>query len=328
MHRPSYVTFDSYDHVDSDNGEVHFTYAIGINQCPICAGTFVDLLHPKSDAVTYGLNLCARCGWWHFHEDHRLTFAADEEGRQLSPTVARWWEMHHAAVGRIDVSDESLPIEKLRAHLARYWDQRTDLSAQQAEDLVGSVLREHHRGEIVRLTANANTPDGGIDLVLTCDGGTIRRAIQIKRRLKRDMEGVQEVRNFVGAMVLTGEQRGIFVTTASRFSRAARKLPSSPHLARVKLNLELLDGEELLELLQHSAMQGSLSLPPQMSLDQTWFAIGNDQRVHELAARELLLGDIRRVVPFAREPGRIVKMPKAFTRPVSDFEQNFRPQNV
>lgn len=326
MHRPSYSTFDSYDHVDSDSGEINFPYAIATNQCPICVGNFVDLVHLKSDAITYGLHLCAQCGWWHFHEDHRLFVSESGDlGEQRKLHFARWWEMHHAALERIDLSDESMPIETLRAHLTRYWDQRTALTAQQAEDLVASVLREQHGGDVIRLSANANAADGGIDLVLISDGGNIRRAVQVKRRLKRDMEGVQEVRNFIGAMVLSGERRGTFVTTASRFSRVARKLPASPNLSRAKLNLELLDGEQLLELLEHSALKRDLSLPPHMSLDQNWIAMGNGDDFFEVGARELLLGDLRRVAPLARQSGLLLALPKEFARPVSDFRRDFSP---
>jgi restriction system protein len=305
MQRPSYKTFDSYDHVDSDCGEINFPCCIAANHCPICGGGFIDLQHRKSDTVLFGLNLCVRCGWWHLHQDHeRLEITETDQAVEASPqprrrVSARWWELHHAALNRIDLSDDALSIEAIRAHLARYWDQRTELTAQRAEDLVASVLHEHHGGEIVRLTANANAADGGVDLVLVSDGGLVRRAVQIKRRLTRDIEGVQEVRNFVGAMVLHGERRGTFVTTAGRFSRPARKLPANPHLLHSKLSLELLDGEQLLELLEHSALKGELALPAPMSLDQTWLAANGAG----IGARELLLGDIRKLATLARPSG-------------------------
>jgi restriction system protein len=329
MHRPRYPTFDSYDHVDADSGEIDFPRAIVTNRCPICGESFVDLVHLVSDTVEHGLSLCVGCGWWHFHHDQKLRHGdqdADDayDARPLS--FARWWEMYHGALDRIDLSDETLPIETLRSRLARYWDQRTDITAQQAENLVASVLREHHGGEIIRLTANAYAADGGIDLIIVSDGGTVRRAVQIKRRLKRNAESVQDVRNFVGALVLAGERHGTFVTTASSFTRAARTLPMSPSLARARLSLELIDGEQLLELLQPAALQCELALPPTMSLDDTWIAMSApDGHFHEVPARDLLLGDLRRLAPLARALGTPVRWATVYSRPVADFRRDFRP---
>lgn len=325
MKQPTYPTFDSYDHVDSDSGEISFPHAIVRNACPICGGRFVDLMHQSSSDRLLGLSLCGQCGWWHLHQDFLEKVPevaeASKEGTPPRQIAARWWELHHAALTRIDLGSDELSIEALRAHLARYWDQRIHISAQQAEDLVGSVLRERHGGEIVRLTANANAADGGVDLIVVSDGGRVSRAVQVKRRLTRDVESVQEVRNFVGAMVLQGQRQGTFVTTASRFSRAAQKVAMNPNLGHARLSLELIDGEQLLELLEHSAMQGELALPPAMSLDQTWVAPGGER----IGAREMLLGDIRKLAPLIRQAGPGLPWPEAYSTPLSDFERDFRP---
>ena len=199
MKRPSYPAFDSYDYVYADSGEITFPYAIARNSCVICGGRFVDLHHQKQARLVLGLSVCTGCGWWHLHQDFQSTTLATSEELpdttaigQHADLVARWWELHHAALKRIDLAAEDLSIEELRAHLARYWDQHIDLSAQQAEDLVASVLREHCGGDVVKITANANAADGGIDLVLISDNGEVRRAVQVKRRLTRAVEGVQE----------------------------------------------------------------------------------------------------------------------------------------
>jgi restriction system protein len=189
-----------------------------------------------------------------------------------------------------------LSIEVLRAHLARFWDQRTDLSAQLAEDLVAAVLRDQFGGEVTKVTANANAADGGIDLIIASKNGVMRRAVQVKRRLARKVESIQEVRNFVGALLLHGEQTGIFVTTASRFSKPALLIPNNKNLERAKLRLDLIDGERLCELIEHSALQAELKLPEHMSLDQQWVASDGT----EICSRELLLGDIRKLSRIAR----------------------------
>ncbi|WP_423321458.1 restriction endonuclease [Azospirillum sp. 11R-A] len=190
-----------------------------------------------------------------------------------------------------------ISIETLRENLARFWDRRTHLSAQQAEDLVADILRDYYGADVTKVTANANAADGGVDLIVASRDGVIRRAVQVKRRLMRDVESVQDVRNFVGALLLLGEREGTFVTTASRFSSHALKIPRNSNLSRAKLQLELIDGERLCELIQHSATQGELKLPSLMSLDQQWVA--SDGSV--VGARELFLGDIRQIQHFARK---------------------------
>lgn len=311
-----YSTFGSYDHVDADCGEVSFPLSIVDNSCPVCSGQFLDVSRSPSDRQILGLSLCVGCGWWHLHEDILLELDGNP-----GPKPARAWELHHAALDRIDLTSNDLPIETLRNHLARYWDQRVDISAQQAEDLVGSILTEHHGGEIVKLTANANAPDGGVDLIVVHEGGDIRRAVQVKRRLKRDVEGVQEVRNFVGAMLLRGERRGTFVTTASQFSKPARALPGNPNLVHARLSLELIDGERLHEMLERPALAGDLSLPSTMSLDGDWTTSGGG----ELTCRELLLGDLRKLRPLARPPGARMGWNTTYARPQEDFLRDFQP---
>ncbi|MFG1279908.1 restriction endonuclease [Xanthobacter autotrophicus] len=163
------------------------------------------------------------------------------------------------------------------------------MSAQQAEDLVASLLQEHHGGRVMRMTANANAADGGIDLyVSTRDDGCIQRAVQVKRRIVRDAECVTEVRNFIGAMVLAGITKGTFVTTASRFSREAHAATQKARTAKFKLRLELIDGEGLLELLRANTVSKLARLPPQVQLDQEW----RDSSGRVMSARDLFTGDM------------------------------------
>ncbi|MBY5700411.1 restriction endonuclease [Rhizobium leguminosarum] len=119
--------------------------------------------------------------------------------------------------------------------------------------------------------------------------GAVRRAVQVKRRIATDTEPVGEVRNFVGAMVLTGSDCGIFVTTASRFSAVAQSVPGSAKEAKFKLQLELIDGERLFEMLRATSSTMTAQFPPRVEPDQEWR--GPDGRT--ILARELFNGDIR-----------------------------------
>jgi restriction endonuclease Mrr len=181
----------------------------------------------------------------------------------------------------------------------RHWDDRKLLSAQQAEDLVGSLLQEHHGGRIDRITANANAADGGIDLYLiTEEDGVMRRAVQVKRRIQSDVESVTEVRNFMGAMVLENLEHGVFVTTASRFSKVARTTPKKAQGSKFKLNLELIDGERLFEILYATNGDNPAQLPPGVERDQEW----RDRQGNAVSALDLFAGDFARWSKFGTTP--------------------------
>ena len=284
----------NYDHVDLDAGAIFFAQALRLHHCPCCAIGLLAFEHelpttPLKPGLIrlrwLHLEICPACGWWHFRQDYE---SADLQSR--GRYSVHWWELTHAVQAEIELGTTStLPIDMLQQHLRRRWEDRKLISAQQAEDLVASLLQEHHGGRVSRITANANAADGGIDLYITAgDDGAIRRAVQVKRRITTDIESVKDVRNFVGAMVLAGADQGIFVTTASRFTKVARDIPGQAQGAKFKLALDLIDGEQLREMLRSTNANKPAQLPPQVHLDQEWL----DPYGRTILARDLLNGDI------------------------------------
>jgi restriction endonuclease Mrr len=160
------------------------------------------------------LHLCNSCGWWQLNLEGEFEVNGKKQ-------VALWWELHHAILVHIDISSNDVAVEDLKAHLARCWDERKYITAQKSEDLIAGILKDHYKCDIHRVTANANSADDEIDLFLVEDNGKIHSAVQVKRRINRNVEAVKEVRDFVGALLLEGLEKGIFVTTAKRYSTPA-----------------------------------------------------------------------------------------------------------
>jgi restriction system protein len=256
IRRLTYLTFGTYDHAEAKNDEERFLQSASDLLCPFRKTgyrRFTHLLSPPSPEAlqrvkatggpysqqwSLDLLLCPACGWWHLSRHNMMI------GFEIGPTnLAMWYRLYHAVYSEIALDSPALPIDQLRKHLQRFWQDRKFITAQQAEDLVASVLREHYDGEVLRLTANANAPDGGIDLLIVSDGGLIRRAIQVKRRISHDVEPIEDVRNFIGAMLLSGNENGVFVTTATRFSRGAANISTNANLTRRRLSVELIDGD-------------------------------------------------------------------------------------
>ncbi|MDQ1901924.1 restriction endonuclease [Paracoccus sp. WLY502] len=282
---------ENYDHVYLDSGSVFFAKALRAGKCPCCNIQLLTFEHdlptkklgPGFSQIRWlHLEICPACGWWHYRQDY---MSHDQEDKRSTN-----WELTHALQTEIEIGKTTLPIEALQKHLLRRWEDRKLISAQQAEDLVASVLKEHHGGEVIRTTANANAADGGIDLYLTIGSdGAVKRAVQVKRRITSNVEPVEEVRNFVGAMVLSGADSGIYVTTASRFTKPARAIPRFAKEAKAKLEVDLIDGERLFEILQTTNEKKPVQLPQNVRLDQEW----RNASGKIITARDLFTGDIR-----------------------------------
>jgi restriction system protein len=175
------------------------------------------------------LRLCPLCGWWSFR--HYLSFNSD---------AGSVYETHGVDSSLLDFqrNDLSAPLRLLRNHLAANPEDRFYIHPTRLEDMVASIFRDF--GYDVEVTGR--TGDGGIDVVLRDESGRI--AVQVKRY--RNSLEVEQIRSFLGAMVLDGTTRGIFVTT-SRFQSGS----SGTVLAAQErgFEVELVDGERFLQAL-------------------------------------------------------------------------------
>ena len=90
--------------------------------------------------------------------------------------------------------------------------------------------------------------DGGVD-ILFIDSTHEQWLIQVKRRERADSaEGINTIRNLVGAMVLEGAMRGIVVSTADHFTLRAQQ--AAKRLEKRGLHIELIDKGVLNRMLE------------------------------------------------------------------------------
>jgi restriction system protein len=145
---------------------------------------------------------------------------------------------------KMDVSDQSMPLEEIRDYLVARYEDRFVVDPWRFEDVVASVYRDH--GYFARVTARNG--DGGIDVVL--DGpGDVQIGVQVKRY--RYKISVEQIRSFVGALVVNGLTKGMFVTT-SRFQSGCDRTATVAALAGYPV--ELVDAQrfyEALKIAQH-----------------------------------------------------------------------------
>jgi hypothetical protein len=205
-----------------------------------------------TDQVASGTDIlvCYKCGWYRRERTTSLTLLA-------LPSV----DSEVACLERHEISDDTVPLEALRAHLTRHWGDRKHISPGQAEKLVADIFREHLDGEVLYTTNGVYTPDGGIDFVIVRSEGGVASAFQVKRRQTDSAESVTEVRSFLGALAGSPFSQGYFVTTAPSFTRAAIEegVKTRANLRSRGLSLEIVDGTALHRILLSKTGRPSLA---------------------------------------------------------------------
>jgi restriction system protein len=201
------------DYYDPDAWDVSFEDFAAVHEEAIHSEDFngPPLGHPhvilRGDIVEKKvcLHVCPQCGWW------------IAEDRAVLPAL-HWqhWAITLAStpvMGELALHDIQLPLQHVRRYLMRRFEARASLYPRLFELTVASVFEDF--GYRAQVTAYSN--DGGVDVILE-DGDGERIGVQVKRQ-KRSIE-VEQVRAFLGALVLGGFTRRVFVSSF-RFRRGA-----------------------------------------------------------------------------------------------------------
>jgi restriction system protein len=280
-----YKDFQQYDHAETD-----FEYdTVGTKVmnsfeneiCPNCSNKFSSFHNNKYGIIKINEELydgkdillfCSKCGWW----QTRYEFYMKE-------FISNYAYQHHSILESIDISDGNINLNDLKLHLINNWDDRRFIEAGKAEELVRDILKEHLSCDVFYTTSHVNMPDGGIDLFVCHENGNIKTAIQVKRRKNMEPESISEVRNFLGAMIIEGYQNGIFVTTAERFTKNVHEAVNKLKFSQSNLNLNLIDGNNLLEIIHATSSTSSSRLPMGITLETVW----NDMTKTQFTTEEI-----------------------------------------
>jgi restriction endonuclease len=182
----------------------------------------------KPERSLNSLMVCQGCGWWRLSRIVRNRFAPRIRG------IAGIYRSA-AILRRFSERDFREPIRDVRAFLMARWARRNNLDPLVVQDVVASVFRD--LGWMILATAHRN--DGGVDVV--AERGGEQAAIQVKR--SKNAIGVDQVREFVGALVVGHRTKGIFVTT-STFTAGSHK--AALEASQEGRYVELVDSESFL----------------------------------------------------------------------------------
>jgi restriction system protein len=218
--------------------------AVGSSVCVFCHSPFRWLPsefgykpHPVNPEVSYRIarhvRFCEVCGWWVTSERRVIyDFEYHTESHQSSAAAGILLEL--------DVSDQSIPLSEIRSYLAAKYDSRFEIPPQKFEEVVVSVFRDIGYST----QAVGRTGDGGIDAIFEGPSGTWT-GIQVKRY--RNKIKVEQIRALLGALVLKGYTRGMFVTTGEFQSGAFR---TAEIAAKRGVPIELIDAPRFFEALK------------------------------------------------------------------------------
>ena len=177
------------------------------------------------------LHICPMCGWW-IAEDRAVLPAMSCQQWVVTLALA-------PALMELDLANIELPIQEVRRYLAREFERRAVMHPRLFELTVASVFADFDYHPLV--TAYSN--DGGIDVILRADSGE-RIGVQVKRQ--KNSVGVEQIRAFLGSLMLGGYRRGAFVSS-SRFTRGA--IGAARRITETIMPIELVDCERFFDIL-------------------------------------------------------------------------------
>jgi len=214
------------------------------DSCPYCRSLLVVLAgKPLREDAYKGMMChervllgCQSCGWWSASLlDAEAPFMTHDGGYA-------YLYRSHGVLKELNPADVSIPIEELRTYLIAKYRDRFDVHPRNYEQIVGSVFSDF--GFRVRVTSYSG--DGGIDVFVLDGDDEATVGVQVKRY--RGKITAEQIRSFVGALMLQGLTAGIYVTTSS-YERGAVRTANAAE-SQLGLPVTLMDARRFYDALK------------------------------------------------------------------------------
>lgn len=192
------------------------------NFCQFCKSPSLEV-HSYRDHYCLGVDMysetsiyeCPNCGYWECINDF-----SEEEDNINSINAKYWRTITYAIAKKFNPSSKLLPIDTLRNELKRNPRIMHSIHPYKFEELAQSVFSDYYECEVKKV---GQSHDGGIDLIIVLSDEPI--LVQVKRReSKSAVEQISTVRDFLGAMFIKNNSKGIILSTADHFSRTSKKI--------------------------------------------------------------------------------------------------------
>ncbi len=187
-------------------------------------------LNMDTKSIEVYIQFCKKCGWWRLVKDI-----------MISAETWQIWSIKFGCIGtlkNLEEIDLYSPIEEIRNFLCAKYEKRHYINPRVFEITVASVFKSLGYNEYV----TGYTHDGGIDIVLRKNEMEI--GVQVK--CTKNKISVEQIRSFIGAMVVSGYNKGLYVT-ASSYEKGANKIIEK---ISNKIHLQLYDSVKFYEALE------------------------------------------------------------------------------
>lgn len=212
-----------------------------------CRNCLTPLSLAESDDSLFANNVtlarrvwsCSDCRWWYLRSETCQEFDEDSYHRTT--------DYYESIAARFRLDAKNTPLETVREHLR---DNATDIGGIHPttfEHLLRDVYADFYPG--ANVTHVGGPGDGGIDLWAVIDDEPC--LVQAKRRRSDGhVESVVGVRELVGTLALAGLRKGHLVTTAPRFSKAAKRVAAEAASTRYGFLIELKKRDDISKMLR------------------------------------------------------------------------------
>ncbi len=192
---------------------------------------YLELELPSEDIIVE-VHYCWTCGWW------RLI-------KNICISARKWqiWDVKFgcaAILKKLDEHDINEPLSEVRDFLTRSFEKRFCINPKLFQDVVADVFKS--LGYFTQARSFNN--DGGIDIVLT---NTSNQEIGVQVKRSKNTISLEQIRAFVGALLLGNMTAGIYVATSS-FPPGAKKVIKQS--SSVGIPIELLDASSFYDALK------------------------------------------------------------------------------
>jgi restriction system protein len=222
------------DYADEEDVTTYDTFNYGLS----------DNFSTESRGV---IGLCPGCGWWKYAVDTRV-----------GGTPRTEYEVAIGSLKELDFSSGIAAVSDVRDYLVARYNDRYSIHPRLMEEVVASIYKDHGYDTCV----TSYSGDGGIDVILR---GPNEQTVGIQVKRYRNKISASQIRELVGALVINGHTKGVFITT-SEFQSGALTLTRAG--ASKGVFVELVDGAQFLEKLK-IAQLSSTELLRTRSLGET-----------------------------------------------------------
>lgn len=215
--------------------------------CPFCNKGIpkvyndLEIFTMSTDNITYiDIWECDICGWWEYYRKFTSEYDLIDGIHE-----SNWHNLKYAIVKKFDISDKEIPINTLMNELQKKKDILYNIDPYKLEDIAQVVFSSYFNCEVKHV---GKTGDGGTDLIIVNSDNPI--LVQVKRRSNPDhVELVKGIREFVGTMYIEGRSKGIYLSTAKRFSKGSKETSDKLINDRKLERFDLINYEQFCEML-------------------------------------------------------------------------------